>query len=48
VAAVGYDKSDLDALAKGSFAQQRLIRNSPKPMTVDLLRELFAGAMSYW
>lgn len=48
VAGVGYDASDLDALAEGSFAQQRLIRNSPKPMTVDSLRDLFAGAMSYW
>ncbi|HEX6827819.1 MAG TPA: hydroxyacid-oxoacid transhydrogenase [Burkholderiales bacterium] len=48
VAGVGYDASDLDALAEGSFAQQRLIRNSPKPMTVDSLRDLFNGAMSYW
>lgn len=48
VAGVGYDNSDLDALAQGTFAQQRLIRNSPKPMTVVSLRELFAGAMNYW
>ena len=48
VAGVGYDHSDLDALAQGTFAQQRLIRNSPKPMTVDSLRGLFAGAMRYW
>jgi hydroxyacid-oxoacid transhydrogenase len=48
VAGVGYDASDLGALAQGTFAQQRLIRNSPKPMTVDSLRELFAEAMRYW
>ncbi len=48
VAGVGYDASDLDALAEGTFAQQRLIRNSPKAMTVDSLRDLFSGAMNYW
>jgi hydroxyacid-oxoacid transhydrogenase len=48
VAGVGYDANDLDALAEGAFAQQRLIRNSPMPMTRDSLRQLFAGAMRYW
>jgi len=48
VGGVGYGSSDLDALAEGTFAQQRLIRNSPKPMTLESLKQLFAGAIAYW
>ena len=45
---VGYTKEDLDALTDRSFAQKRLIDNSPLSISRQELRELFSDAMNYW
>jgi alcohol dehydrogenase class IV len=44
---LGYAEGDLEALATGAFAQQRLLRNAPRPIDLDTVRQLFAGAMTY-
>jgi len=46
--AVGYGASDAAALAEGAYLQQRLLANSPRPVTKDDLAALFRGAMRYW
>jgi alcohol dehydrogenase class IV len=46
--AIGYDTADLGALADGSFPQKSLVNNAPREVTRELLRELYAGALSYW
>lgn len=48
VGGVGYGEGDLDDLARGAYAQQRLIRNAPVPVEQDDLARLFAGALRYW
>lgn len=48
VGGVGYGEGDLDDLARGAYAQQRLIRNAPVPVEHDDLARLFAGALRYW
>jgi alcohol dehydrogenase class IV len=48
LAAVGYGMDDVPALADGAFPQRRVLSNSPRAVTIDELRELFAGAMRYW
>ena len=48
VGGVGYGKGDLPALARGAFAQQRLIKNAPRSVDEAGLEELFAGALTYW
>ena len=46
--AVGYLASDVTALAQGAFPQKRVLSNSPRPVNMDELRDLFSGAMAYW
>ncbi len=46
--ALGYTAADLDALTEGAFPQRRVIDNSPRVPTKADLRELFAGALTYW
>ena len=48
VAGVGYRDSDIGALCEGAFAQQRLLTNSPRPVSRDDLARLYRGAMRYW
>jgi alcohol dehydrogenase class IV len=48
LSAVGYSEADLDALTEGAFPQQRLLVNSPRPISRDDLRGLFKAAMRYW
>lgn len=45
---VGYGEPDLDALADRAALQKRLTDNSPRPVTRDDLRALFAGAARCW
>ncbi|MEO7097561.1 MAG: iron-containing alcohol dehydrogenase, partial [Polyangiales bacterium] len=47
-AGVGYTAADLDDLIAGTLPQQRLLANAPCDVDADCLRELFAGAMTYW
>ncbi len=48
VGGVGYVPDDVDSLAAGAWAQQRLIKNAPKAVTENDLAGLFHGAMKYW
>jgi alcohol dehydrogenase class IV len=48
VGGVGYGEADVDALAAGAHAQQRLIGNAPRAVSEADLRELYRSAMSYW
>ncbi len=48
LATIGFSERDVDALVEGTWPQQRVIRNAPRPVTKDDLRELFKGAMAYW
>ena len=48
LSAVGYTEADIDALTDGAFAQQRLLVNSPRPISRDDLRGFFKDAMRYW
>ena len=46
--ALGFDDSQIDALAKGSEPQYRVIKNAPIDVGHDELRTLFKSAMRYW
>ncbi|MDP6123581.1 MAG: hydroxyacid-oxoacid transhydrogenase [Arenicellales bacterium] len=48
ISEVGYGQSDLSALAEGAFAQQRLLCNSPRPVNLQQLEEIYSSAMHYW
>lgn len=48
VAGVGYTAADLDHLIAGTLPQQRLLANAPCDVDAACLRELFAGALTYW
>lgn len=48
IGGVGYHAGDLDALTAGAWAQQRLVRNAPKPVDATHLSDLFRSALSYW
>jgi len=48
ISGVGYGDGDIDALAEGAFAQQRLLTNAPREVGKDDLGGLFRGAMRYW
>jgi alcohol dehydrogenase class IV len=48
VGGVGYGESDVAALTKGAWAQQRLLTNAPRDVSQDDLGNLYRGAMRYW
>ena len=48
IGGVGYGKDDAKALAKGAWAQQRLLTNSPREVTEEGLEGLYLGALKYW
>jgi len=48
IGALGYDDADVAALAEGAYAQQRLLANSPVPVSEKDLQSLYRGAASYW
>jgi alcohol dehydrogenase class IV len=48
VGGVGYGHGDINDLAAGAIAQQRLIKNAPKPVDEACLCGLFREALSYW
>lgn len=48
IGGVGYGKDDVPALAKGAWAQQRLLTNSPREVTEEGLEGLYLGALKYW
>jgi alcohol dehydrogenase class IV len=48
LAAVGYGRSDLDALTDGAFPQKGLIHNAPRETSHEQLHELYARALQSW
>ena len=48
IAGVGYGEADIPALAKGAFAQQRLLKNAPLEVSDETLRSLYRSALAYW
>jgi len=45
---LGFTLADVDALAAGSEPQYRVIRNAPKEVSREDLKNLFTAAMRYW
>jgi alcohol dehydrogenase class IV len=45
---LGFTLADVDALAIGSEPQYRVIRNAPKDVSREDLKNLFTAAMRYW
>jgi hydroxyacid-oxoacid transhydrogenase len=45
---LGFTDADVDALAIGSEPQYRVIRNAPKDVSREDLKNLFRAAMKYW
>jgi alcohol dehydrogenase class IV len=48
VGGVGYGEADVEALARGSILQKRLVDNAPMPVDQAAMQALFRGAMAYW
>jgi len=48
IGGVGYGSDDVPALAKGAWAQQRLLTNAPREVGESALQDLYRGAMRYW
>ena len=48
VGGVGYDESDVAALTKGAWAQQRLMTNAPRDISEADVSALYRSAMRYW
>lgn len=48
LSSIGFAERDLDALVDGAWPQQRVIRNAPREVSRDELKELFRGALAYW
>jgi len=48
LSALGYGDDDIEALAEGAYAQQRILANSPVPVDEAELARLYRGAASYW
>lgn len=45
---LGFGAKDVDALAAGAEPQWRVIRNAPKDISREDLKQLFSAAMRYW
>lgn len=48
VGGVGYGEADIPGLVTGAYLQQRLLKNSPRPVDEDSLGIVYRNAMSYW
>jgi len=48
LSSIGFSARDLGALVDGAWPQQRVLKNAPRAVTRDDLRELFRGALAYW
>jgi hydroxyacid-oxoacid transhydrogenase len=48
ISGVGYGEADIPALARGAFAQQRLLNNAPIDVSDETLRSLYRSALAYW
>lgn len=48
IGGVGYHDSDIPGLVEGAYAQQRLLQQSPRPVSKESLTDLYVQAMAYW
>ena len=48
ISSIGYSTMDIEALTERTWAQQRLLVNSPRPIEKSDIRELFKMAMNYF
>ncbi len=48
LAAVGYEKSDIDDLVEGALKQQRLLSIAPRAVTDQDLASIFTDSMENW
>lgn len=48
LAEIGYGEDDIPALVKGCYAQQRLLAQTPCPVSEDDLAGIYRDAMKYW
>lgn len=48
VSGVGYEETDIPDLAAGAYLQQRLLKNSPRPVNEQSLANIYHGALTYW
>jgi hydroxyacid-oxoacid transhydrogenase len=48
LAAVGFNKDDVDALAEGTLPQHRVTKLSPRQASKDDLKQLFLDSMTIW
>jgi alcohol dehydrogenase class IV len=48
VGGLGYGEHDVGALARGAWAQQRLLANAPVKIDVEGLERLYQEAAAYW
>lgn len=46
--ALGYRADDIGGLVEGAYQQQRLLNQSPRPVTPEDLRAIYTDAMRYW
>lgn len=48
LAGLGYTADDLDALTDKGWRQRRVVDNAARPISREEMREIFAGALTYW
>jgi alcohol dehydrogenase class IV len=48
LASLGYTSDDIALLARGAFAQKRLVDNAPRAVDEAAVAALFAAALRYW
>ena len=48
LSAVGYSPGDIDQLVAGTLPQHRVTKLSPRPFTVEELRQLFLDSLTLW
>ena len=48
LAGLGYTSGDLDALTDKGWKQRRVVDNAARPISREEMREIFAGALTYW
>jgi hydroxyacid-oxoacid transhydrogenase len=46
--ALGFTEDDIPQMAEGAYAQQRLVKLSPRPITREDFEQLFAETMTLW
>ncbi len=48
LAAVGYDKGDVDDLVEGTIKQQRLLATAPREVTEEDVAQILTRSLELW